>query len=157
MFDDDGFFALNAIAISICPSTQCLVQCGMIAATSRYIIENGSDTLGFPLDGFTAFFSRGAITQCPSLLRDFTLHPVSSQRIHHVAQHWVVDAVAHKTNHVVTEQLTHEACRPALGQIGHAKVPTGDHQPVQDCLVRSFRQQAMQADQPIPAAVFRNW
>lgn len=129
----------------------------MVIGARRYGVKDGCDALGLPLDGFPVLLPRLTITQRPCLLRDFTEHPISRQRIHHVAQYRVVNAVAHEADHVVAEQLAHEAGCPALREVGQAKVAAGDYQTIQGGIVRFFRQQPMQVDKPVPAAVFRNW
>ncbi len=110
----------------------------MVVAASGHGVEDGGDTLGFPLDGFSLFLPRFAIAQCPSLRRDFAQHPVGRQRIHHVAQHRVVDSVAHEANHVVAEKLAHESGSPTFGEVGQAEIAAGDYQTVQGGVVRLF-------------------
>ena len=153
---DDALLAEDAVTIGISPGCQSPVQHRVVMAATAHFVQDGRNPLGLPFDGLDVFLAGIAVAQRIGLRGDLAQHSVGGQRIHHVAQYWVIDAVADEANHVVAEQLADEACRPAFGQVGEAKVAAGEHQPVEHAVVRLVRQEPVQVDQPVPAAAFRD-
>jgi hypothetical protein len=93
VFHDDALFAEDAIAIRFGPSLEGVVQRRVIQAIIGHLVEDGGDALGRPFDRFRLILSWLAFAQRIGLLREFSLHAVGGQRVHHVAHDRIVDAV----------------------------------------------------------------
>ncbi|MNX87983.1 hypothetical protein D3C86_1199370 [compost metagenome] len=102
-----------------------------IGVTLVLAIENGRDVLCFPFALTIYLLAFGITSEGEHLRRKFSKQAVSGQRIHHVTQHRIVDAVSHKANGEVAEQFAHEARGPAFRQVGQPEVTAGNHQPIQ--------------------------
>ena len=99
----------------------------MVVTSFSYAIEDCRYAFGLPFVFLTALLPRLALTQGPDLWRNFPQHPIGRQRVHHVAQNRVVNAVAYEADNVVSKQLTQEPGGPALRKVSEAKIAAGNH------------------------------
>ncbi len=84
----------------------------------------------------------------------FAKCPVGSEGIHHIANHWVFDAVSDEKHGEPTEQFAYEATCPTFREIGCAKV--GTRQDERPTVLISLTDYPVKMDNAIPHTQLRD-
>ena len=142
--DDDTLLAAYAVAVDSRPLAQRLVQ---ITMAPIFAVQNGRYVLRPPFPGTPIFLAFRVASQRKHLARRFAEQPVCSQRVRHVAQHRVIDAVSDEADCVVAEQFAHKSRRPSFRQVGKTEISAGDDQTIQISTIAFARQQTVEIDE----------